>query len=166
MDVGLPLLDMGWHLLGQPKPLEVCGVTNARLAPGLSEGRAFDVDEAAFVLMRFEGGKSLELAASWALNQPQSQNGTACRVYGTEGAIEVYTPGGAVVYRDFEADGSCKENPLKPPKFTGHAAMARHFKECIVGRGSPVIGGPEGVVLMEMLEAIYKSAEAGRSRSV
>jgi predicted dehydrogenase len=166
LDVGLPLLDVGWHLLGQPKPLEAFAIAHTRLAPGLASGVPFDVDEAAFALLRFEGGKSIELAASWAMNQPQHQNGTVCRVHGTDGAIEVYTPRGAVLHRDFRLDGACKENPLKPPKLTHHAALMRHFRDCIAGRSQPAIGGPEGVALMEMAEAIYKSAASGKSRAV
>lgn len=166
LDVGLPLLDVGWHLLGQPRPLDAFAVAHAKLGPALAAGAPFDVDDTAFALLHFEGGKSLELAASWAINQPAHQNGTVCRAHGTEGAIEVYTPNGAVMYRDFKPDGSCKENPLKPPKLTHHAALMRHFKDCIAGRAAPSIGGAEGVALMAMMEAIYRSAETGKSRAV
>src|SRR5258706_4449697 len=128
MDVGLHLLDLGWYLLGQPKPTSAFGATHSRFA-GLSGSNSYDVDDAAFAVIRFEGGKSLELAASWALNQPPQQNGTACRLHGTDGAIEVYTPNGAVLYRDFNGKGECRENPLKPPKTIHHVAVMRHFKE-------------------------------------
>ena len=105
----------------------------------------------------------LELAASWALNQPPQQNGTACRLHGSAGAIEVYTPNGAVLYRDFDGKGECRENPLKPPKTIHHVALMRHFKDCIAGRAAAAPGGAEGVTLMEMVESIYKSSSTGRS---
>jgi len=105
----------------------------------------------------------VELAASWALNQPQQQNGTVCRVYGTAGAIEVYTPSGALLLRDFNSKGECKENPLKPPRLVHHAAMMRHFKDCISGKATPMIGGPEGITLMQMINAVYRSSETGKS---
>ena len=47
------------------------------------------------IRMTLEGGKSLEVAASWAINQAPQQQGTICRVYGEKAAIEVYTPDGA-----------------------------------------------------------------------
>ena len=162
MDVGFHMLDLGWYLLGQPKPQSAFGATHSRFS-GLVKANSYDVDDAAFAVIRFEGGKSLELAASWALNQPPQQNGTACRLHGSEGAIEVYTPNGAVLYRDFDAKGDCKENPLKPPKTVHHVALMRHFKDCIAGRATPVPGGAEGITLMEMVESIYKSSSTGRS---
>jgi predicted dehydrogenase len=39
----------------------------------------------------------------------------------------------------------------------------RHFRECILGKSKPVIGAREGVQLMQMLDAIYKSSETGKS---
>ena len=39
----------------------------------------------------------------------------------------------------------------------------RHFSECILGKATPIIGAREGVQLMQMLDAIYKSAERGKS---
>jgi predicted dehydrogenase len=59
-----------------------------------------------------------------------------------------------------------KDTVLKTPKNFGHAAMVRHFKDCIQGKASPIIGAKEGVVLMQMIDAIYKSAETGKSVEV
>ena len=163
IDLGTQMLDLAWHLLGQPKPTSAFGIAHQHFAATLPEGVSCDVDDAAFALVRFESGKSIELAASWAINQAPQQQGAICRVYGREGAIEVYTPDGAVLYRNFDAKGDAKANPLKGPKLTGHIAMARHFRECILGKSQPTIGASEGVRLMQMIEAIYDSSEAGRS---
>ena len=162
MDVGLHMLDVAWYLLGQPRPESAYGVTHHRFGTVMPEN-PHHVDDAAFAILRFEGGKSIELAASWAINQPQHQNGTACRLYGDKAAIELYTKEGAVLYRNFGRKGECKEHPLKGPKVVNYAALMRHFKECIQGKATPIAGGPEGVALMEMVDAIYKSAETGKS---
>lgn len=166
IDIGVHMLDLGWHLLNQPKPTAAFGVTHSRLTQPMSGGPVFDVEESAFAMIRFEGGQSLELATSWAINQPPNQNGTVCRVHGTGGAIEVYTPRGAVLYRDFDGHGRCKEHPLKPPKTVHHAFLMRHFRECIAGKASAMPGGSDGVALMRMIEAIYRSSSSGRSVSV
>lgn len=163
IDLGIHLLDLSWFLLGQPRPTTAFGVTHRRFAHTLGEGKSVDVDDAAFAMVKFEGGKSLELAASWAINQSPQQQGTICRVYGDKAAVEVYTPQGAVLYRNFDPKGDAKAHPLKPPKLVSHAAMMRHFKECIMGKTKPIIGAGEGVQLMQMLDAIYKSSETGKS---
>jgi len=163
IDLGAHVLDLAWFLLGQPRPTSAFGATHRRLGGPAPNEAAGDVEESAFAMVRFEEGKSLELAASWALNQPAHQNGTICRVYGEQGAVDVYTGSGAMMLRSFDAKGESKSTALKPPKTIGHVAMMRHFRECIQGAGAPSLGAKEGVVLMQMLEAIYKSAESGKS---
>jgi predicted dehydrogenase len=121
------------------------------------------VEDTFFALLRFEGGKTLELASSWAINQPPTQNGTLCRVHGTEGAVDVYTRAGPVLHRKFTPKGDSRETPLKTPKVTGYHAMMRHFRECIQGKAQPLVGPDAGVALMAMVDAIYKSAGTGKS---
>ncbi|HRK32514.1 MAG TPA: Gfo/Idh/MocA family oxidoreductase, partial [Tepidisphaeraceae bacterium] len=165
IDVGISMLDLAWFLLDQPKPTTIFAVTHRKLAP---DGHPTDVDveDAAFAMIRFETGATLELAASWALNQPPQQQGTLCRAFGDAGCVDVYTPNGPVIYRQFDAKGQSKPTQLKPPRLAGHAALMRHFRECILGKSNPAIGASEGVTLMEMIEAIYKSAESGRSVAI
>jgi predicted dehydrogenase len=166
-DLGVHMLDLAWHLLGQPKPIAAFAVTHAKFGPSLVPAEVgFDVDDAAFAMVRFEGGKSLELSASWALNQAPSQNGAICRLYGNAAAVEVYTPHGATVYGQFDAKGNSKAIPLKGPKVTGYAALMRHLRDCMLGKATPTVGPAQGVVLMQMLDAIYKSAESGKSANI
>ena len=162
-DLGLHMLDLAWHLLGQPKPLTLFATADKRFRELAAPEAPFNVEDAAFALIRLEGGKSIELACSWAFNQPPSQNGAICRLSGDKGAVDVYTPQGAMLYRSFTATGEAKATPLKGPKMVQHAAMMRHLRECLAGKATPIAGAKEGVALMQMLEAIYKSAETGKS---
>lgn len=163
MDLGSHMLDIAWYLLGQPQPLTVFAITRQQFANLSPRPDAYNVEDSAFALIKFDGGKSLELAVSWAINQAPAQNGTTCRVHGTEGAIEVYTPTGPVLYRNFGLKGEAKATPLKQPKVSGHAAMLRQFRECILGKSTPAMGAEGGIVLMQMIEALYRSNEVGKS---
>jgi predicted dehydrogenase len=166
-DLGLHMLDLAWFLLGQPNPESAYAVTHQKFGPAIvPQEVGFDVDDAAFAIVRFEGGKSLELSASWALNQPPSQNGTLCRVYGPTAAIDVYTPQGPVAYTNFDAKGNSKAVPIKPPKVAGYPALMRHFRDCIQGKATPTTGPTQAVVLMQMLDALYKSAGSGKSVNI
>ncbi|MCC6240487.1 MAG: Gfo/Idh/MocA family oxidoreductase [Phycisphaerales bacterium] len=162
IDIGLPMLDLAWSLLGQPKPVSVYAVNHSRFTAS-SGDKSSDVEDAAFVLVKFENDKSLELASSWAINQPPTQNGTVCRVYGTEGAIEVYTRQGPMIYRKFDEAGNSKSQPLTGPKISGHDALLRAFRKSITERQVIAPGPDEGIVLMELIEAIYRSAQSGKS---
>src|SRR6185437_14490152 len=120
------MLDLGWNLLGRPRPANVLAVFHERFRSVGPAGATFDVEDAGFVLMRFEGGKSLELSSSWAINQPPRHQGTSCRVHGDQGAAEVYLHGGPMLYRNFGPKGEAKESQLKLPKLVLYPALMRH----------------------------------------
>ena len=164
LDLGLHMLDLAWSLLGHPKPVTAFATFPPSPTGGPTAADA--VEEAGFVLLKFEGGKSLELAASWSLNQPPHQQGATCCVYGDSGAVEVYRAGGPALYRSFGPTGESKESALKLPRLTHHAALMRHVRECLLGKATPAIGPEHGVTLMQMTDAIYKSASTGRSADV
>jgi predicted dehydrogenase len=155
IDLGLSVLDLSWWILGQPTPSSVFASVHKRFG--------LEVEDAAFALIRFDGGKSLELATSWSINQPPQQRGTGCRLFGEQGMVDVYTPHGAMIYRQFNEKGDAKATPLKPPKVQGHLAMIRHLRQCILGQAAPSVGPAEGVTLMRMVDALYKSAATGKS---
>ena len=163
IDIGAQMLDLAWSMLGQPRPVSVFAVFNQRFRGALPAEVPYDVEDAAFALMKFEGDKSLELSASWAINQPPRDNGTKCQVYAEKGAVVVYSPQGPLLYRGFNAAGEAKETPLKTPKVVHYHAMMRHFRECIAGGARPIVGAAESMVLMQIMDAIYKSAENGKS---
>ncbi|HET6246150.1 MAG TPA: Gfo/Idh/MocA family oxidoreductase [Tepidisphaeraceae bacterium] len=163
IDMGVQMLDLAWSLLGQPRPISAFAVFNQRFRGALPPEVPYDVEDAALALLKFEGNKSVELAVSWAINQPPRDNGTKCQVYAEKGAVVVYNPHGPLVYRGFSPAGEAKETPLKTPKVVHYHAMMRHFKECIHGSARPVVGGNESLVLMQMMDAISKSAESGKS---
>ena len=163
IDLGVQMLDLAWALLGQPRPQTAFAILPQRFRGEAAPERTYDVEDSAFVLVKFEGGKSLELTASWAINQPPRQQGTACRVYGDKGSVEVYTPAGPLLYRNFGPKGEAKETPLKLPKVVLYPAMMRHFRQCIPGAALPLVGPAEGLTLMQMADAVYRSAETGKS---
>ena len=159
IDVGLPVLDLAWTLLGRPSAESVFAVAHARL-DATPEANA---EEFAVALIKFEGGATLELSSSWAINQPPSQNGVTCRVNGTDGAVDVYTPAGPVLHHKFDGAGKSKATPLKLPRVSGHAALMRQFRDAIVNGTPPSADATQGVQLMQMIEALYKSAATGKS---
>ncbi|HEY8748651.1 MAG TPA: Gfo/Idh/MocA family oxidoreductase [Tepidisphaeraceae bacterium] len=166
IDLGFHILDLAWKLLGQPRPITAFATTHDTFKSLGRAGATFDVEDAAFVLLRFEGGKSLELSSSWAINQPPRHQGTSCRVHGDQGAAEVYLHGGPMLYRNFGPKGEAKESPLKLPKLVLYPALMRHFRSAIVDGVSPSPSAEEAVTMMHMIDAIYKSAASGKSADV
>ena len=165
IDLGIQMLDIAWRLMGQPKPTSAFGMTHGRFRDA-ADGATFDVEDAAIALLKFEGGKSLELSASWSLNQSPRHHGTTCRLHGDKGAIDVYTPNGPVLFRNFKPSGEATETPLKQPKTVLYAAMMKHLRTSISGGQPASPSGDEGMIVMQMIDAIYKSAQTGKSVEV
>ncbi|HXE55492.1 MAG TPA: Gfo/Idh/MocA family oxidoreductase [Tepidisphaeraceae bacterium] len=166
IDLGAQMLDLAWLLLGRPRPQTVMAILHQRFGQLSPAGATSDVEDAGFALIRFEGGKSLELSASWAINQSPRHQGTACRLSGDGGAVEVYAPGGPVVYRNFGPKGEAKESQLKLPKVILYPALMRHFRACIQTGATPSPSGAEALTVMQILDAIYKSDQSGKSVEV
>jgi predicted dehydrogenase len=166
IDTGAQLLDLGWALLGKPSPTSASAIFHDRFRSLVAEGTVFDVEDAAFALLRFEGGKSLELSTSWAFNQAPRHHGTTCRIHGTDGMVEIYTSSGPKLYRNFDVNGAAKESDLKLPKTAGYPAMMRHFRSAIRDGVAASPGADDANSLMRMVDAIYKSAASGKSVDV
>jgi predicted dehydrogenase len=80
--------------------------------------------------------------------------------------VEVYTPHGPQLFRNFGPKGDAKETPLKLPKVVHYPAMMRHLKRCMTAGEKPLVGPAEGLTLMSIIDSIYKSAESGKSVEV
>lgn len=166
MDLGVQLIDLAWDLLGRPSPLTVFATVSDTFTRPAAPPGVPAVEDTFFALVRFETGKTLEVSASWAINQPPQQNGTVCRVHGEIGAVDVYTRQGPVLYRNFSGKGEAKETLMKLPKSVLYQAMMRHFRDCVKGEATPTVGGDAGLVVMQIVDAIYRSAQTGKSIDV
>ncbi len=168
IDLGLPMFDVAWWLMGEPTPASVYAVSHrGHITDALPpEAKNYDVDECGFALIKFDDHRTLELGAAWVINQPPAQNGTVCRVHATAGAIEVYTPAGAVLYRPAGGKAQMRETPLKVPRTIHHAALMRHLRAAIAGETTPAPGPSAAVTWMAVIEALYRSLDTGRSVEV
>lgn len=168
LDLGLPMLHLAHQLLGSPKPLGVFAAAHHDLAH-------LAVEEAASLLVRFEGNKSLELCVAWTVHAPPHTFGLTCRLHGTGGSLDVYTPHGATLHRATpprttplgKAAPASKPILLKGPKVTQFPALFRHFKTLIAAEPAARLApAAHALLLTHVLEAAYKSAKTGKSAEV
>lgn len=98
MDIGVHMLDMTLHLMGEPQVQTASASTHAEFGPlgrggsgfgvsALEEGNPFEVEDLATAFLRLEGGATLLLESSWAQWIPYDQ----CYVmlYGSEGGASI-----------------------------------------------------------------------------
>lgn len=161
LDLAPHMLDVTWWLMGKPEPISASGVTYAKLGVagkgmgtwgvGYGEG-AVDVEDLAIGLIRFKGGQSIFVDVSWALNGPPIQS---CFIFGTNA--------GASLYPDFAI---YKEPVMETPQAEPSKDRIKEFVNNVLEGTEPLAPGKDGVVIMRMLDAIYKSAQSGKDELV
>ena len=62
-----------------------------------------------------------------------------------------------------EEDGKELDKPLSAPSINSFDEEVKHFVGCIVDGKEPISSAEQGIMLMQMLDGIYESAEKGRS---
>jgi predicted dehydrogenase len=178
IDMGVHGLDLAWWLMGNPTPVAASGATYRAFGNYASDDaatpdlvmqrhltrqpkQAFDVEDAGFAFVRFEGGAHLMLEAAWALNaRGESRYVT---LYGTAGGMHL-TPATAEFFGEME--GTLLDGRLHVPEASGYLEQMRHFVRAVRGEEPPVAPSQHGVTLMKMLDAIYASASSGREASI
>ena len=164
IDLGVHRLDLALWLMNYPKPVWVMGSTYDPIAAEIArrDKKTFDVEDLAVGLIKFANGATLELEASWAANIGEREL-METRLYGTKGGLvqrnrnETYEFE-AEIY--LERNGALFDMKLHPP-VPGVRCSMYHFVDSILNDRPHVATGEEGLVVMELLDAVYRSAVLG-----
>lgn len=174
MDIGVHMLDMALHLLGEPTVTSATAATYAEFGPkgrGASAyglGRKtnvtaddFDVEDLATAFLRLDGGGTLLLESSWAQWIPCDQ----CYVtlYGSEGGASIEWGGEPrTTYRKLgiwtEKDGVPAElTPVVPPD-GHHLETVIQFLAAVRSGDAADHDGSEALIRAKVVDACYASA--------
>lgn len=163
IDLGVHRLDLALWLMGYPEPTWVMASTYDKFGPKWAKqlGLEYTVEDLACAMIKFKNGATLELDAAWACNIKEKEQQTI-RLLGEEGGMYQYNVNEGYTYeieyfkqiagRPFD----CKMHDVKPVPnaFTLFADAVRD--------DTPFLVQPEeGVRVMKLLDAIYKSANSG-----
>ena len=165
IDLGVHRLDLALWLMGYPKPKWVMGSTYNHIASALAKeaGKDYDVEDLAVGMVKFENGATLEIEASWAANVEEREK-METRLLGTEGGCfftnldEGYSKWEVKFF--IQRDGQQFDMEPHEPIQGGKSPM-HHFIDCIVNDRPHIATGEEGLIVMQILDAIYESAEKG-----
>jgi predicted dehydrogenase len=165
IDLGVHRLDLALWLMGYPRPVWVLGSTYNPIGLGLARERGveFDVEDLAVGLVRFENGATLEIEASWAANIREAEL-METRLFGTQGGLVQRNVDESYKFEAemyLERDGSQLDVKLHSYTQPVKSAMV-HFVDSILNDTPHIATGEEGLVVMEILDALYESAERGQ----
>jgi predicted dehydrogenase len=172
-DTGLVMLDLSLWMLGFPHVESVSGVVHcspnsARVLQGPTEESPHPVEDSATALIRFDGGRSLLLEVS-TISMIGINDDIYLRLDGTQGGAELHNPearGSSDVLRVHgELFGTQMEfAPVLPESpVPSHRRELQHFVDVCLGREAPLVTPEQGFQGVQIIEAIYRSAEAGRA---
>ena len=178
MSGGGPVIDLGVHvidhlrfLMGNPKPVSVYASVYNKLdnRKGLKTGVAYkpheseeeicDVEDLATILIKFDNGATMHIDTSYTINGEESYYeevfGTKGGFYLDEDTTKLYTE-----LNGFMVDVT--------PRLEGYQhdddeyiAELHHFLNCLRGEEECYATAQDGIEIMKILEAIYKSGETG-----
>lgn len=164
IDFGVHLLDAALWLAGNPKAIEVVAVTSQRLgrSPGVNKWGAwnheqFEVEDHAAAFVRLEGGKALQLEASWALNIAADQE--TISLSGTEGGLDVFP-----LRLNKAAHGMLLDSTpawIPDAELSEWKAQIDDFVAAVLEGRSPLVQPEEALQVSEIVDAIYRSAAEG-----
>ena len=168
IDLGVHMIDLAIWLMGNPTPVAVSGCTYTKFANSdvsdsvnsdFGEKKAdgtFDVEDLAMGFIRFDNGACLQIEVSWASNVEKEVNFVELR--GDKAGMSLY---GDELKIFAEDNGILQDIYPKTHGRQPHALNIEHFVDVLLNGAEPDFTPTQGVNMIKILEAMYKSAESG-----
>lgn len=166
-DIGVHLLDCTLHCMGNFDAEAVSGQAYAKFGPrGLGDGswgmseidpkKPFDVEDLAVALIKLQGGRTVVLEISWAI---QADNGKdyGIDLYGTEAGANLFP---ARILRVRGGHYETITPDIKPLPMPEDRMV--HFIDCVVKGVPPLVKPEESLKVQKILDAIYESSRTGK----
>ena len=174
IDLGVHMIDLAIWLMGNPTPVAVSGCIYNKFASSDAsdsvhsqfgtkvENGTFDVEDLAMGFIRFDNGACLQIEFSWASNIEEEKifvelRGDKAGSKFENNTLKIFT----------EEEGNlinlCPQ--ITDDNFI-HARNIEHFIDVIGNGATPDFVPVQGVNMIKILEAMYKSAELGKEISL
>ncbi|MEG1441230.1 MAG: Gfo/Idh/MocA family oxidoreductase [Oscillospiraceae bacterium] len=169
IDLGVHMIDLARYLMGKPKAISVYGATFNNIGPRNNiknfaryypkdKNEFSNVEDFATAMVRFDNGAILNVEVSFSAHIKEDE--ISLDIFGSksgmkfEPSLEIYTEKydrlvdvTPVITEDADAFSANFENEIA------------HFVDCIENKKESINPPEDGVELMKILDAIYKSAE-------
>jgi len=169
IDIGVHFLDLAMWLTDNWKAERISAQTYAKFGPRMKDyvyvgmwagppnyRGVCDVDDYASGLIRFHGDATLSFEISWAQNVPQTN---FLELLGDQGGARL---AGDDLQIMGEQDGRLVDITPHFAKVNPYEIQAAKFVDACLGRGDVPATGEQGLAVMEVLDAVYKSSRLGR----
>lgn len=153
-DMGVHAIDTARYILGDPKPVKVY----AKIGTYFGN---YDVDDSGIVIISWENGTESIIECGWwqpHMDGPEAGTG----VFGTKGYASIFP-----TFLKYKVGGfSGKFNARLPERKEQcdqsiYNRQMESFIDCLRSRKQPVPGLIEGQIILDIVDAAYKSSETG-----
>lgn len=169
IDLGVHMIDLAIWLMGNPTPVAVSGCTYAKFADSdvsdsvhsdfgeKNDEGTFDVEDLAMGFIRFDNGACLQIEFSWASNIEEECVFVELR--GTKAGLQLRNDQAKVFT---ERNGTLEDIiPKIASEEMAHVCNIKHFVDVLLNDATPDFTPIQGLNMIKILSAIYKSAETG-----
>ncbi|HRE47041.1 MAG TPA: Gfo/Idh/MocA family oxidoreductase [Aggregatilineales bacterium] len=178
IDLGVHVLDMALWLLDYPKVVSVNGATRSLFgkrgqkvwgeARWLKDASSvFDVDDGGIGFLRLGTGVTMVLQATWAEHKMPNEDLIRLEIQGSEGtailSVPNYTKQDTVTF--YTEIGGAPVTVTPHIRWDGHWFHERLIAEIVTAIQTdtpPPTTGEQGLVGVQVIEAIYHAAQSGR----
>jgi len=168
IDIGVHILDLTLWMMGNPRPVSVTGVTQAKLAHqkgafsiwGGPIPKTFDVEEFAAGFVRFANGATLVIEVSWLLHHKTQGEDMQMWLYGDKAGA--HWPSNEILSSNNKTRQQLNTQLQIAEGGAPHAKECMAFAEAVAkGLPSPV-PAEQSLDVIAILDGLYRSAESGR----
>ena len=165
IDLGVHRMDLAMWLMGGPRPVAVSAAVYNPIGSRLAreERKTFDVEDLGAAFVRFDGGATLALEASWAGFCGKNED-MVTEVLGERGGIVQRNLGEGYDFeaRVFSEEGGSLVETLIKRRLGPTPSPYGEFVDAIL-EGRPTLAtGEDGLKVQQVLDAIYLSARVGK----
>lgn len=155
-DMGIHAIDTVRYILGDPKPVQVY----AKI--GTFYGN-YDVDDSGIIIITWDNGTTSIIESGWwqpHMDGPEAGTG----LYGTTGYASLFP-----TFLKLKVGNVTGKFDAKLPERKEHCdqiiydRQMAHFVECIRSRKQPSPGLAEGQIILNIVDAAYKSSKIGEA---
>lgn len=175
IDIGVHFFDLAMWLADTWKPQRVSASTHAEFGPRM-KGYTFtrmwagppryegvcDVEDYAAGFVRFQKDCTLSFQISWAANVAQEN---FVEVIGTKGGVRTGQSKESMMLLT-EHGGRIADIATQYVETDHFLLQAQNFVGAVQGKNPPQATGEQGLAVMKLLDAIYRSARQGREVTV
>lgn len=165
IDIGVHMLDTALYLMGYPEPAVVLGKTHQRLGTKKGVGlfgdwdyENFTIEDMAVGMVTFKNGATLTLEAAFAANVEKDET-MQVSLMGDEGGAEIFP---LKIFQE-KHNTLVDVTPTYLPKIDGHQREIIQFVDCCLEGVQPLCTPEQGLIIQQIVNAIYESAETGRA---